>query len=149
MDPSKAIIADAMKFIGNSSYGKTITNKESHRVVSIVDEDKACQLIKENTFRDLNKISPSCYEVESTKRSIVMDLPVQIGFFVYQYAKLRMLQFYYDFLDKYFQRCFWEYVEMDTDSAYIAIGTENLEVFGNQSFERRILKINITGSTCR
>jgi hypothetical protein len=27
-DPSKAIIADTMKLKGNSSYGKTITNKE-------------------------------------------------------------------------------------------------------------------------
>jgi hypothetical protein len=33
------------------------------------------------------------------KKTITLDLPLQIGCFVYQYAKLRMLQFYYDFMD--------------------------------------------------
>ena len=33
-----------------------------------------------------------------------MNLPIQIGFFVYQYAKLRMLEFYYDFMDKFIDR---------------------------------------------
>ncbi|KAJ8017821.1 Krueppel-related zinc finger protein 1 [Holothuria leucospilota] len=126
-NPSKAIIADTMKLIGNSSYGKTITNKEGHCNINIVQDDKASRLINETTFRDLNEISTGCYEVESAKRSIAMDLPIQIGFFVYQYAKLRMLEFYYDFLDKYFDRQYWEYVEMDTDSAYIAIAAEKLD----------------------
>ena len=29
-DPDQAIIADTMKLLGNSAYGKTITNKDSH-----------------------------------------------------------------------------------------------------------------------
>ena len=37
-------------------------------------------------------------EVELTKKTINLKLPIQIGFFVYQYAKLRMLQFYFDLL---------------------------------------------------
>ncbi len=38
-----------------------------------------------------------------------------------------MLQFYYDFLDKYLDRSDFEYCEMDTDSAYIAISGERVE----------------------
>ena len=38
-----------------------------------------------------------------------------------------MLQFYYDFSDKYVDRSDFEYCEMDTDSAYIAITCESLE----------------------
>lgn len=34
-----------------------------------------------------------------------------------------MLQFYYDFLDKYVDRSDFEYCEMDTDSAYMALST--------------------------
>jgi hypothetical protein len=30
-----------------------------------------------------------------------MDLPLQIGVAVYHLAKLRMLEFYYDFIDEY------------------------------------------------
>ena len=38
-----------------------------------------------------------------------------------------MLQFYYDFLDKYLDRSDYEYCEMDNNSAYIAIRCECLE----------------------
>ena len=44
-DPSKAIIADTMKLVGNSSYGKTITNKERHRQVKFCDDDEVPNLI--------------------------------------------------------------------------------------------------------
>ena len=38
-----------------------------------------------------------------------------------------MLQFYYDFLDKFLDRSDFAYCEMDTDSAYIAISGESVE----------------------
>ena len=65
--------------------------------------------------------------MQSSNKKIKLDLPLQVGFFVYQYAKLRMLQFYYDFLDKYVDRSDFEYCEMDTDSAHIAISSECLQ----------------------
>jgi len=46
---------------------------------------------------------------------------------VYQLAKLRMLEFYYDFLDRYFDRRDFELVQMDTDSNYTAISADRLE----------------------
>ena len=52
---------------------------------------------------------------------------MQIGFFVYQYAKLSMLEFYFDFLDKYLNRSDSQYTAMDTDSAYLAISGESIE----------------------
>ena len=127
VDPSKSIIADTMKLMGNSSYGKTITNKYKHRNVKVVDAVKASGLINEVLFRDLNPISENCYEVDLAKSKINHDLPIQIGFFVYQHAKLRMLQFYYDFLDVFLDRADFEYVQMDTDSAYFAISGDSLE----------------------
>ena len=36
------------------------------------------------------------FEVEMTKSKVIWNLPLQIGFFVYQYAKLKMLQFHFD-----------------------------------------------------
>lgn len=35
---------------------------------------------------------------------IIFDLPIQLGYFILQYAKLRMLQFYYDFMDSHVNR---------------------------------------------
>ncbi len=38
-----------------------------------------------------------------------------------------MLQFYYDCLDKYVDRSDFQYVEMDTDSAYLALSGTKLD----------------------
>ena len=46
--------------------------------------------------------------------------PFQIGIAVYQLAKLRMLEFYYD-LDRYVDRRDFELIQMDTDSNCMAI----------------------------
>jgi hypothetical protein len=46
---------------------------------------------------------------------------MQIGCFVYQYAKLRMLEFYYNFMDVFVDRSDSQYCSMDTDSAYMAL----------------------------
>jgi hypothetical protein len=48
---------------------------------------------------------------------------MQIGCFVYQYAKLQMLEFYYDFMDVFVDRSDFQYCSMDTDSAYYCLLT--------------------------
>ena len=78
-------------------------------------------------FRKLDNITEDTYEVESCKKTIKLNLPIQAGFFVYQYAKLRMLQSYYDFLDKCLDRGDFQMCEVDTDSAYIAISGDSVE----------------------
>ena len=42
-------------------------------------------------------------------------------------AKLRMLEFYYDFLDFYINRQDYECFEMDTESLYFALSSSSLE----------------------
>ena len=53
--------------------------------------------------------------------------PYQCGIAVYQLAKLRMLEFYYDFLDKYFSRQDFELCYMDIDSFYLAMSGDSLD----------------------
>ena len=64
--------------------------------------------------------------MEKAKEKLEFNLPIQIGFFILQYAKLRMLQFYYDCLDVYVDRADFQYCEMDTDSAYMALSGPDL-----------------------
>ena len=99
-DPDKAVIADTMKLLGNSGYGKTVTNVDRHRNVTYSTEVGASLLINNKRFRQLDVVAEDAYEVTSSKACLTYDLPLHIGFFVYQYAKLRMLQFYYDFVDR-------------------------------------------------
>ena len=100
VDPDKAIIADTMKLLGNSAYGKTVTNVDRHRNVKYCTEVGTSSHINNKRFRQLDVVAEDAYEVTSNKARVTYDLPHHIGFFVYQYAKLRMLEFYYDFVDR-------------------------------------------------
>ena len=100
VDPEKAIIGDTMKLLGNSAYGKTVTNVDKHRDVRYCTEVGTSSCINNKRFRQLDVVAEDAYEVTSSKARVTYDLPHHIGFFVYQYAKLRMLEFYYDFVDR-------------------------------------------------
>ena len=126
-DPDKAIIADTMKLLGNSAYGKTVTNVDRHRNVKYCTEVGTSSHINNKRFRQLDVVAKDVYEVTSNKARLTYDLPLHIGFFVYQYAKLRMLQFYYDFVARYVDRSLFQYCEMDTDSAYIALAGDSID----------------------
>ena len=100
VDPDKAIIADTMKLLGNSAYGKTVTNIDKHRDVRYCNEVGTSACVNNKRFRQLDVVTDDAYEITSSKARLTYDLPLHIGFFVYQYAKLRMLEFYYDFVDR-------------------------------------------------
>ena len=126
-DNDKALIAETMKLIGNSSYGKLITNKEKHHDIVYVNESEIGTEIMDKHFYNLNELPDGYYEVEKTKKKINVDLPIHLGVFILNYAKLRMLEFYYDFLDYYLPREDFEVLEMDTDKNYLGITGENVE----------------------
>jgi hypothetical protein len=126
-DPTKAILADTMKLLGNSAYGKTVTNQERHLNVRVCNDQDAPRYVNKPHFRALHALDDDVYEIDMAKKIIRLNLPLQIGFFVYQFAKLRMLQFYYDFLLKFVHPSDFQMCEMDTDSAYLAISGNTLD----------------------
>ena len=78
-----------------------ITNKERHKNVSYQsDPAKVSRAIANQHFVSLDEIFDDFYEILSEKKKITLDIPVVLGFSVLQYAKLRMLQFYYDCIDR-------------------------------------------------
>ena len=50
----------------------------------------------------------------------------QCGIAVYQLVKLRTLEFYYDFLDKYLDRRDFELIQIDTYSMYMVISGNSI-----------------------
>ncbi|CAF3781378.1 unnamed protein product [Rotaria socialis] len=120
------LIGEMMKLIGNSAYGKCLTNFEKHETVKIVSETAYNKNIRRNNYKSHEDLIEG-YEFHLRKSSFKQCLPIQVGFAVYQLAKLRMLQFYYDFIDYYIDRSDFEYCEMDTDSAYIAFSSASFE----------------------
>ena len=59
-------------------------------------------------------------------RKINMDLPIQIAFFVYSYAKMCMLQFRFEMMEEYMEHNKWCPLYMDTDSYYVSLAGEEL-----------------------
>ena len=101
-----------MKLFGNSAYGKTITNKEGFVNTSYANEKDITKKINNPRFKDLEELHKNTYEVTTTYKTITMDLPLQIGVAVYHLAKLRMLEFYYDLIDKFIDRSDFDLVEI-------------------------------------
>ncbi|CAG2202430.1 unnamed protein product [Mytilus edulis] len=123
-DPDKAIIAETSKLEGNSGYGGTIMDQEKFQSVTYVQGEGRVMLeANKPQFKKLTTLleQDEYFEVEKSKERLDINLPIQIGYFILQYSKLRMLEFYFDFLDVYVDRSDFEYCEMDTDSAYMAL----------------------------
>ena len=119
-----SIIADTMKLLGNSGYGKTITKVDRHRDVKYCTEKAASLMVNDRRVRQLDVVVDDAYELEVNKKTVRYALPVHVGFFVLLYAKMRMLQFDYDFINRYLERPLFQYCEMDTDSTYLALAGE-------------------------
>ena len=51
-------------------------------------------------FKSLGKINDQFYEEELTKSELQLKEPIILGLFILQYANLRMLELYYNLLDK-------------------------------------------------
>ena len=129
-DQSKAILADTRKLEGNAAYGSTIMDQEKFQSIKYVQGEG--ETMNEANLPQFKKLTPllvveEYYEIEKDKRSLRMNLPIQIGYFILQYAKLRMLEFYFDFMIKLVSPENFQYCEMDTDSAYMALAGPTLE----------------------
>ena len=115
-DPLKKQLGDVAKLKGNNFYGKMVEDLGRHKSTKFTHKeivvDKA---FRSPFFNDLEEIG-GAYEIKEFKRTVIIKRLYQCDIAVYQLAKLRMLEFYYDFLDKYFSRQDFELCYMDTDS---------------------------------
>jgi hypothetical protein len=74
VDTSKRLLADTAKLIGNSLYGKTITDKTKHRNVSYAfDELQASCKIRSNLFHSINPLDDGVFEMTSFKKSVCIS----------------------------------------------------------------------------
>ena len=61
--------------------------------------------------------------MELVKFTIEHRQPIIVGFFILQYAELRMLEMFYNFFDKFRDVSKFEELEMDTDFLYLALAS--------------------------
>ena len=127
-EADKALFAEIYNLLGNSAYGKFIEAVERQpKVLYTKDEDEVDKHMRSAYFEDLEEIGDA-YKIELRKDEVKINRPFQVGIVVYhRLAKRRMLEFYYDFLDKYIDRRDFELIQMDTDSFYFALSHDTLE----------------------
>ena len=78
-------------------YGKTICNKEKHTAVKYTRGRTFELLTNSWWFKKGTELTTDLFEIELQPKTVRSNLPVQIRFMVYQYAKLKMLEFTFDF----------------------------------------------------
>ena len=127
-DKNKKQLGDTAKLKGNSFYGKMIENLEKHMNTKFTTNEKLIDnIFRSPFFEDLEEINEGVFEVRQRKKQVTITRPYQCGIAVYQLAKLRMLEFYYDFLDKFCDRRDFELIQMDTDSFYMALSANDFD----------------------
>ena len=120
-DPDIAFLADVLKLLGNSAYGKLMKAKERQtRVIYTKDQHVVNQAKWSAWFDELEEIGDVFKIVLKGESDDQQAVPggnhrVSTG----QLAKLRMLQFYYDCLDHFIDRRDFKLIQMDTDSTYL------------------------------
>ena len=101
-------------------------DRSKHTETKYLNDEKTHKTINGKMFKRLNNLSKELYEVELAKSKIEHRVPITVGFFILQYAKLRMLELYCNFFDRFCDVDKFEELEMDTDSLCLALAQENL-----------------------
>lgn len=118
------VLTNLYKLLNNSLYGKTCENKFKYRKYAVKDPFVGIWgkhnpfLFKSRNWMEIeNKIL-----CEQDNTSITLDKPIQIGFTVLEFAKLKIYQFYYSLMH-YFPEV--ELIYTDTDSLMMWFPYEN------------------------
>ena len=126
-NPNSSVVAETMKLLAISSYGYQILDPSRHTVKKYLADKKTHAAIFSKLFKKLDHVNNSLYEVELAKAQIEHKKPIIVGFFILQYAKLRLLELYYNFFSRFCDVNNFEELEMDTDSLYLALAEKELK----------------------
>ena len=126
-NPIFIVVTETMKLLANSSYGYQIMDCSRHTVTKNLTDEKTKSAINSKMFRRLNHITDQLYEGEPVKSEIEHREAIIVEFCIIQYAKLRMLELYYNFFKKFCDTDKYEELELETDSLYLTLSEKNLE----------------------
>ena len=102
-------------------------HRSRHTIFKCLNDEKAHKAINSKFIKKFNHLLDKMYEIESSKADVEHKEPIIVGFFILQYAKVRMLEVFYNFFRKFFDFNSCEEMEMDRDSFYQAVAHDPLE----------------------
>ena len=127
VDSSRKMLVDTWKLIGNSGYSASSVRKDWYKNISYHYQSTVDKAINSPRFVNLDLVDNNLYEVKSLKKYVTFDLPIQIGMYVYSWAKLKMLEFVYDCIKKYVPDDCYKFIEIGTDSLYLSLCSNSLD----------------------
>ena len=77
-NPDEKILSDCYKLMGNSSYGKTICNKQKHSCDKYVKGRSFELLTNSWRFKKGVEVADNLYKVKLQPKSVNNDFPIQI-----------------------------------------------------------------------
>ena len=116
-----------MKLLTKSSSGYQIMDRSRYTVTKYLNDENMHAAFNSELFMKLNHVNNAFYEIELAKATIEHKKPIFVWFLKFQYAKLRFLEFYYNFFTKFCDVNNLEELEMDADSLYLALSENELE----------------------
>ena len=104
-----------------SDHGSQSTHSDN------VSDEKTHNAINSKMFKRLNHITDQLHEVELVNSEIEHRELIIVGFFILQYAKLTMVEPYYNIFKSFCDTDKYEELETETDSLYLALSEDNSE----------------------
>ena len=92
-----------------------------YTVTNYLGDKKTQAAVYSQLLKMLDHVNNSLYEVELTNAQIEQKEPIIVGLFILNYARLRMLKLYYNFLNKCFDVNKFEHTGKDTHSLSLAL----------------------------
>ena len=109
------------KIMLNGSFGYDGINSERYMNLKICDENKTRAAIFAQNYVNGVELNNNNYIIQSIPKSYRCKTPLQEAFWTLDNAKFWYLTFYYDFIDKCYDRDKFHFINCDTDSLYIAV----------------------------
>ena len=97
-NPNSSVVAETRKMFANSSYGYQFMDRSRQTVTKCLSDEKTNGAINTKLFKLLDHINDQLYEVQLAKAEVEHRELVIVAFFLFQYAKLRLLKLYYNVL---------------------------------------------------
>ena len=128
-DKKNVTKAELWKLFVNACFGKFGQNnsKFSNKVYTTCFK-KASRLVGCSNFKNLTEHhigNTTLFEIDSSKMTVNHAVPLHAACLIHSNAKLRMLDFVYNCVDKYISRDCYQPCTMDTDSFVAAYSEEN------------------------
>ena len=127
IDPDKRILGELSKYVGNAAIGRSIMQKERHKTIHIANDAQASGYLNNPAFHEIEQLGDDCFEVTMNKKYIKHDLPITLGFSIYNLSKLISLRFVYNFIYRFWLKCDVTLLNHDTDSWWLAMSNSNME----------------------